>query len=55
MMQLIKNRKLNLVALIQNSIRKMIILKNGQLEIKNQLIIQENFLKNKSEMFDFLA
>lgn len=55
MMQLIKNKKVNMVALIQNSIRKIIITRNGILEINNQMIVQENFLKNKVEMFEFLA
>lgn len=44
MLQLIKNKKLNLVALMQNILRKIVILKNGHIETKNQRIVQRIFL-----------
>lgn len=47
MRQLNKHRKLNFVALIQNSIRKT-ILKNGQLDHRGQTIVQANILKYKT-------
>ena len=44
MLQLIKNKKLNLVALMQNTLRKIVIMKDGHIETKNQKIMQRIFL-----------
>jgi hypothetical protein len=44
MLQLIKNKKLNLVALMQNTLRKIVIMKDGHIENKKSKDDATNFL-----------